>query len=70
MEAIDIAAHGGVKCHYELKPLTELEKLVLPSAKLYLAADKEKSVYKGLAEGKVSGRVVLDIQQANENAEV
>jgi len=42
MEAIDIAAHGGVKCHYEVKPLTELEKSVLLSQSCALQLKGEK----------------------------
>jgi len=42
VEAINIAAHGGVKCHYETKPLTELEKSVPLPQSFTLQLNKKK----------------------------
>lgn len=43
--------------------LDRVGKVSTSSAKFYVTVEQEKNVYKGLAEGKVSGRVVLDIPE-------
>jgi len=60
-EAIDIAASGAVKCHYQLKKLSEIEQWVLTLSHLAAYLIYFFRVYNDLTNGKVAGRIVLEV---------
>lgn len=62
-EALDIAARGKVKCHYTVKGLSDLKEC-LPTHTLmgeHRLISFHCSVYEGMENGSVAGRVVLDM---------
>ena len=61
VEAIDIAASGAVKCHYQLKKLSDIEQWVLALSHLAAYLIQFFRVYNDIANGKVAGRIVLEV---------
>ena len=65
-EALDIAARGKVKCHYSVKPLSELSQCVHPLNRFCLVDGVADAclcrTYEALEQGKIAGRIVLNMK--------
>jgi len=64
IECINIAASGAIKVHYQLKPIGDLERSAFFSYSDWLlkCLSPFQSVYDALGEGKIAGRIVLNLQ--------
>ena len=64
IEAVEIAASGVVKCHYEMRKVVDIAKYVVyhPIGRfLLINVAFLPSIYEEITEGKIAHRIVLFI---------